>query len=405
MHTDGLPPNFLFPPSGAGEDDLSSLDVLLAGPVGTPYAGGIWRLHLDIPPTYPQAPPTATFRTRLWHPNIDETTGAVCVETLKRDWSSTLKLRDVLVTISCLLIQPNPASALNEDAGKLANEDWEGFCRRAKIMTGIHAAVPADLVDAVKEAQTRGDEPEVKETETAVNSDVKGKGKAKEKGLKSEASGKGKEKASETITRTATDLDVENREQRGETVELSDPDSDWIPRPKKPVAATGAVLHKMKRLAEPMEVDTPAKKIAVTEKKADSDLSLRSSAPVPTTFRESFKLRESNASNSAEEEPRLELPSGFFKLQPEDLLPAPDRETQFATYLEEFSYSWHECQVVKGTEFIKNETVQHEIRNWLDSPDFAEKRQWEMDKFKKTGYNLRRYNRGDWGPRTGIFRL
>lgn len=384
---------------------MSSLDVLLAGPVGTPYAGGVWRLHLDIPPTYPQAPPTATFRTRLWHPNIDEATGAVCVETLKRDWSSTLKLKDVLVTISCLLIQPNPASALNEDAGKLANEDWEGFCRRAKIMTGIHAAVPADLVDAVREAQTRGDEPEVKETETAVNTDVKGKGKAKEKGLKSEASVKGIEKASEGITRPATDLDVENREQRGETVELSDPDSDWIPRPQKTPAATEAALHKMKRLAEPIDVASPAKKIAVMDKEKDTDAASRTSITVPTSFRESFKLRESNASTPAEEEPRLDLPSGFFKLQPEDLLPAPTRDTQFATYLEEFSYSWHECQVAKGTGLIRDETVQHDVRRWLDSPEFAEKRQWEMDKFKKTEYNLRRYNRGDWGPRTGIFRL
>lgn len=119
LHTAGLPPNYLFPPDSDSSADLCSLDVLLSGPIGTPYANGVWRLHLDIPPTYPTAAPTAFFRTRCWHPNVDEATGAVCVETLKRDWSSTLKLRDVLVTISCLLIQPNPASALNEEASTL----------------------------------------------------------------------------------------------------------------------------------------------------------------------------------------------------------------------------------------------------------------------------------------------
>lgn len=51
LHTAGLPPNYLFAPESDGSEDLTSLDVLLAGPVGTPYSGGVWRLHLDIPST------------------------------------------------------------------------------------------------------------------------------------------------------------------------------------------------------------------------------------------------------------------------------------------------------------------------------------------------------------------
>ena len=80
----------------------------------------------------------------------------MCVETLKRDWDSKLTLRDVLVTISCLLIQPNPDSALNAEAGALIQEDFEAFKRRAELMTSIHAGVPKVLQVAVKEAQCRG---------------------------------------------------------------------------------------------------------------------------------------------------------------------------------------------------------------------------------------------------------
>ncbi|KAF2496113.1 UBC-like protein, partial [Lophium mytilinum] len=150
LHTAGLPPNYLFPPSSNSSHDptadLTHLDVLLAGPPGTPFASGLFALHLSIPPTYPVHPPTATFRTRIFHPNVDEATGAVCVETLKRDWSEKLKLRDVLVTISCLLIQPNPESALNAEAGRLCAEDWGSFERRVKVWVGIHAGVPKGLV-------------------------------------------------------------------------------------------------------------------------------------------------------------------------------------------------------------------------------------------------------------------
>lgn len=41
--------------------------------------------------------------------------------------------------IKCLLIEPNPASALNEDAGKLLLDDYQEFFQRATLMTEIHA--------------------------------------------------------------------------------------------------------------------------------------------------------------------------------------------------------------------------------------------------------------------------
>ncbi|EME49930.1 hypothetical protein DOTSEDRAFT_100125, partial [Dothistroma septosporum NZE10] len=119
-------------------DDLTQLDILLAGPTHTPFAHGVWKLHLNIPPNYPEQPPTANFRTHIFHPNVDPQTLAVCVETLKRDWDSKLTLRDVLVTISCLLIQPNPDSALNAEAGALIQDNYANFARQAEMMTSVH---------------------------------------------------------------------------------------------------------------------------------------------------------------------------------------------------------------------------------------------------------------------------
>ena len=62
-----------------------------------------------------------------------------CVNTLKKDWKSELGLRHVLLTIKCLLIVPNPESALNEEAGKLLLEHYDDYCARAKLYTDIHA--------------------------------------------------------------------------------------------------------------------------------------------------------------------------------------------------------------------------------------------------------------------------
>ncbi|MCJ1312430.1 hypothetical protein MMC25_006104 [Agyrium rufum] len=168
LHKLPLPPHYLFAPSTAGSishmsDDLTQLSILLTGPEGTPYAAGVWKLHLKIPIDYPKSPPKASFRTKIWHPNVDETTGSVCVDTLKRDWESKLTLRDVLVTISCLLIQPNPDSALNAAAGKLLQEDYEAFARQAKLMTSIHAGIPAAIKEAVVQVRRRGEEVEKKQ--------------------------------------------------------------------------------------------------------------------------------------------------------------------------------------------------------------------------------------------------
>ncbi|KAI7289121.1 hypothetical protein KC343_g5354 [Hortaea werneckii] len=158
LYTSPLPPNYLFDPQAPGSDDLTVLDLLLAGPTHTPFTTGVFKLHLSIPSSYPSQPPTAFFRTPIFHPNVDPQTGGVCVETLKRDWDVKLTLRDILVVIGCLLIQPNPDSALNAEAGSLIQDDFQAFARRAEMMTGIHARVPARLKEAVKEAQGRGRE-------------------------------------------------------------------------------------------------------------------------------------------------------------------------------------------------------------------------------------------------------
>lgn len=99
LHKAGLPPNYLFASGNDNSlpDDLTQLSVLLTGPQGTPYSQGLWKLCLKIPQDYPKSPPKAAFRTRIWHPNVDENTGSVCVDTLKKDWESKLTLRDILI--------------------------------------------------------------------------------------------------------------------------------------------------------------------------------------------------------------------------------------------------------------------------------------------------------------------
>ena len=65
--------------------------------------------------------------------------GEICVNTLKKDWKPGHDLRHVLMVIRCLLIEPFPESALNEDAAKLMLENYDEYFKRAQMLTNIHA--------------------------------------------------------------------------------------------------------------------------------------------------------------------------------------------------------------------------------------------------------------------------
>lgn len=69
----------------------------------------------------------------------------------------TSMLIPVNQTIYCLLIQPNPDSALNSTAGHLLQEDYDSFSRQARLMTSIHGRIPSDLQDEALSAKRRGE--------------------------------------------------------------------------------------------------------------------------------------------------------------------------------------------------------------------------------------------------------
>lgn len=120
------------------ERDLTDVQAVIDGPEQTPYAGGKFRVKLAIGKDFPASPPKGFFLTKIFHPNVSSS-GEICVNTLKKDWKADLGIRHILLTIKCLLIVPNPESALNEEAGKLLLERYDDYCARARLYTDIHA--------------------------------------------------------------------------------------------------------------------------------------------------------------------------------------------------------------------------------------------------------------------------
>jgi len=122
------------------QEDILDIQAEITGPTGTPYENGVFRVKLILPTDFPQAPPKGYFTTKIYHPNVSAK-GEICVNTLKKDWNPRQwSLFHVLQVIRCLLIVPFPESSLNEEAGRLFQENYQEYFKMAKIYTNVHSS-------------------------------------------------------------------------------------------------------------------------------------------------------------------------------------------------------------------------------------------------------------------------
>ena len=121
------------------EETVAEICAEIEGPVETPFEGGVFHVKLVLGQDFPASPPRGFFLTKIYHPNVS-TSGDICVNTLKRDWSADTTIIHIFQVIRCLLIVPFPESSLNDEAGKLFMQSYDEYARRAALMTAVHAS-------------------------------------------------------------------------------------------------------------------------------------------------------------------------------------------------------------------------------------------------------------------------
>ncbi|CAD2083677.1 ubiquitin-conjugating enzyme E2, putative [Plasmodium vinckei] len=121
--------------------NLYEWEAVIRGPKDSPYEGGKWKLSIKCKNTYPIDPPLITFITKVFHPNVNFTTGALCMDILKTNWSPAWTIQSLCRAILFLLNEPNAESPLNCDAGNLIRSgDIKGFKSMAKMYTKEYAS-------------------------------------------------------------------------------------------------------------------------------------------------------------------------------------------------------------------------------------------------------------------------
>ena len=121
------------------DDDLFHWEAMIFGPEDSPYHGGVFHLTINFPSEYPFKPPIITFRTKIFHPNINAA-GGICLDILKSQWSPALGISKVLLSILSLLTDANPADPLVPEIAHLYKTDRAAYEERAREWTRLYAS-------------------------------------------------------------------------------------------------------------------------------------------------------------------------------------------------------------------------------------------------------------------------
>jgi ubiquitin-conjugating enzyme E2 D len=120
------------------DNNMYHWSAMIYGPSDTPYEGGIFKLNIIYPQTYPFKPPKINFVTKVYHPNID-TSGNICLDILKDKWSPALTISKILLSICSLMDEPNPDDPLMPEIAKEYTNNNTLFNINARSWTKIYA--------------------------------------------------------------------------------------------------------------------------------------------------------------------------------------------------------------------------------------------------------------------------
>ncbi|KAG0472927.1 hypothetical protein HPP92_014784 [Vanilla planifolia] len=136
------------------------------------FIKGVWKVRVELPDAYPYKSPSIGFVTKIYHPNVDEMSGSVCLDVINQTWSPMFDLLNVFeVFLPQLLLYPNPSDPLNGEAAALMMRDRAGYEQKVKEYCETYAKPDAT---ASLEAKSSDEELSDEEYESSDEETVPG---------------------------------------------------------------------------------------------------------------------------------------------------------------------------------------------------------------------------------------
>ncbi|KAL9641905.1 hypothetical protein ABK040_000282 [Willaertia magna] len=126
------------------EDRIDQLEAKIQGTPNTPYEQGEFLLEINIPDKYPIQPPNIRFKTKIYHPNIDNG-GRICLDLLnmppKGGWKPSLNISTILTSIKLLMNEPNADDGLMAEITEQYRNNRKLFEKIAREWTIKYATI------------------------------------------------------------------------------------------------------------------------------------------------------------------------------------------------------------------------------------------------------------------------
>ena len=104
-------------------------------PDNPPYNKGAFKIEITFPPEYPFKQPTVVFKTKIYHPNVDEK-GKVCLPIISpENWKPHTRSGQILAALVALIHDPDPVHFIREDIAHEFTTDKKKFMKNAEEHT------------------------------------------------------------------------------------------------------------------------------------------------------------------------------------------------------------------------------------------------------------------------------
>ncbi|CCE86776.1 Piso0_005288 [Millerozyma farinosa CBS 7064] len=158
------------------DDSIQQFHVIFHGPSDTPYVGGIWKVRVELPDQYPIKSPSIGFMNKIYHPNIDESSGSVCLDVINQTWSPMFGLLNIFENfLPHLLRYANPSDPLNTEASNLMTKDESKYIETVKEYVNRFAKnIPKDPADMENSKYSDNEDDELSDVGSLSDDDENG---------------------------------------------------------------------------------------------------------------------------------------------------------------------------------------------------------------------------------------
>lgn len=112
-------------------DDMYHWEAMIYGQEDSLYYGYKFKIDIKLPDDYPYSPPNVKFITPILHVNINKH-GDICLDILKKAWSSSQTICTVIMSIISLLNEPNMDDPFNHELIEIYKKNKDKYLKQIK---------------------------------------------------------------------------------------------------------------------------------------------------------------------------------------------------------------------------------------------------------------------------------